>query len=88
MITVGELIIELQKLDPNKVVILQKDSEGNGYSPMAEVDDNALYAPDTTYSGEVSIEKLDEKAIRQGFTEEEIFCGDDVLSCVVLCPAN
>lgn len=32
-------------------VVLQKDSEGNGYSPLAAVDDGGVYIPESTYSG-------------------------------------
>ena len=34
-------------------VILQKDSEGNGYSPLAGTDCEAIYIPENTYSGDV-----------------------------------
>lgn len=51
--TVKELIEELQKLSPNAEVILQKDSEGNGYSPLFAVDGDAVYAADTTWAGVV-----------------------------------
>ena len=34
-------------------VVLQKDAEGNGYSPLAGVDPDAVYIPDSTWSGEV-----------------------------------
>jgi len=42
MMTVAELIKELQKYSGDFEVILQKDPEGNGYSPAAGVED-ALY---------------------------------------------
>lgn len=51
--TVSELIEELKKLPPDSQVILQRDSEGNGYSPLYAVDGNAIYRPETTWSGEV-----------------------------------
>lgn len=35
------------------IVIVQKDSEGNGYSPLAEVDADAVYKAATTWHGEV-----------------------------------
>lgn len=38
---------------PDVELILQKDSEGNGYSPMRGIDFDVVYVPDTTYSGEV-----------------------------------
>ena len=34
-------------------VILQKDSEGNGYSPLSGVDGDAVYIPETTWYGKV-----------------------------------
>jgi hypothetical protein len=50
---VSELIEELKALDPDMEVIVQKDSEGNGYSPLAGVDPGAIYVADSTWSGEV-----------------------------------
>jgi hypothetical protein len=50
--TVAELIEELMKLPQDSQVILQTDVEGNGYSPLSAVDGNAIYKPDTTWSGE------------------------------------
>lgn len=50
---VSELIEELKKLPPESQVILQKDAEGNGYSPLYCVDGNAIYEADTTWGGEV-----------------------------------
>jgi hypothetical protein len=50
---VRDLIIELSALDPDAQVILQKDAEGNGYSPLACADGAAVYVPETTWSGNV-----------------------------------
>lgn len=47
---------ELAKIlleNPDVEIILQKDSEGNGYSPMTGADFDVIYVADTTYSGEV-----------------------------------
>lgn len=49
---VKDLIKELEKLDPNSQLILQKDGEGNGYSPLCGLE-AAVYVPDSTYSGHV-----------------------------------
>lgn len=35
--TVRELIAQLQEEDPDRVVILQSDPEGNSFSPLREV---------------------------------------------------
>ena len=51
--TVEELIEELMGLDPEMEIIMQKDSEGNGYSPLAGADPDGIYVADSTWSGEV-----------------------------------
>lgn len=83
--TVAELILELQKLDQSRIVILQKDSEGNGYSPLAGVDDNAAYDEINGYSGDVGILQLTPELRKQGFTDEDMSSG---APCVVLYPTN
>lgn len=45
-----ELIEELQKLDPETEIILQKDAEGNGYSPLYATG-VGYYEPENTWSG-------------------------------------
>jgi len=49
---VKELIALLQKEDPEREVILQKDAGGNGHSPLSDLW-TATYVPDSTWSGEV-----------------------------------
>lgn len=50
---VKELIVQLEKTNPNFEVILSKDAEGNGYSPLSSVETNLTYLADNTWSGEV-----------------------------------
>ena len=50
---VSSLIGQLNTCDPNSEVILQKDGEGNGFSPLSRVSSNAIYIPDNAWSGEV-----------------------------------
>jgi hypothetical protein len=38
---------------PDVELILQKDAEGNGYSPLCGVDFDVVYIPDNTWSGAV-----------------------------------
>ena len=40
---IKELIEILSKMEPERDVILQRYPEGNGYSPIVEVDDEAVY---------------------------------------------
>ncbi len=50
---IKELKELLETLPDDMDVILQKDSEGNGYSPLAGGDNEAVYIPNITWSGEV-----------------------------------
>jgi hypothetical protein len=38
---------------PDVTLILQKDAEGNGYSPLSGIEMDVVYIPDSTYSGQV-----------------------------------
>lgn len=54
VVTAGELRARLEGVPDDTPVILQKDAEGNGYSPLSSVDPTGYaYEPDTTWSGEV-----------------------------------
>lgn len=48
---VKDLIKQLQECDPESEVICQKDGEGNGYSPLSGIDNEAIYIPENTWSG-------------------------------------
>jgi hypothetical protein len=50
--TARELADELMKLPGDTIVILEKDAEGNGYSPLSSVR-TSHYEPVNTYSGEL-----------------------------------
>ena len=52
MSTVGDLLDYFAAQPRDRKVILQKDGEGNGYSPLASADEG-LYVADTASSGEV-----------------------------------
>lgn len=49
---VSELMRRLSAFNPDHVVVMSKDSEGNGYSPLAHVDP-VHYTAETTWSGEI-----------------------------------
>lgn len=74
---VRELIAELQGMDPEWDVILQKDSEGNGYSPLSGVDGNSVYEAESTWSGNV----YSAEDVAEGY-------GEGCPKCCVLYPVN
>lgn len=50
--TVRELMTALASHPPDALVVMSRDSEGNWYSPLANVDP-VHYTAETTWSGEV-----------------------------------
>ncbi len=50
--TVRQLIEELKGFDPDAVVVLSCDAEGNGYSPLYAMGE-CRYRPDMPWHGEV-----------------------------------
>jgi intein/homing endonuclease len=83
--TVKELKKQLEAVDENRIVILQKDSEGNSFSPLDGIDDNSVYDADSSYSGEVYYEKLTDELKEQGHDEGSVGEGKPAL---VLWPIN
>lgn len=78
MRTVRELVELLLTLDQDAVVILSADSEGNGYSPLAQVEP-CEYIPDSTWNGDVVSPEDD---------PEDIYHYDQRVSAVGFWPTN
>lgn len=50
---VAELKKALESLPDDMEVIMQKDSEGNGFSPLSGADPDGIYVAESTWSGDV-----------------------------------
>ncbi len=75
MITVAELIEQLQNFRPTDFIVLQEDAEGNGFSPLADVDPGT-YIPETTWMGEAK--QYDTPYARgRGFDDEDFHNNPD-----------
>jgi hypothetical protein len=87
--TVGDLADYLATQPRDRKVILQKDAEGNGFSPLADASEE-MYSADSTWSGEVhpTREHLDELIRYGGGWSEEDAAPDDAERVVVLGPVN
>lgn len=78
--TVRDLINKLLKVDDlNRTVILQKDVEGNAYSPLCDWS-HGWYEPESTWSGELV--HCDD--VKNG----EVELSDRAVKAVVLVPVN
>jgi hypothetical protein len=83
-VRVKELIELLSKENPERIVIMSRDAEGNGYSPLSSLWAGA-YKADTTWCGEVGIESLTPELRQQGYGEGDICEGQPA---IILSPVN
>lgn len=83
---VKELKEAIANLPDDMEVILQKDSEGNGYSPLSGADADCIYVADSTWRGSVySMEFSAEDNCMEEEEWEELKAGPKAL---VLWPIN
>ena len=82
--TVRELIAELKTINPDRIVVMASDSEGNSYSPLAGMWTGA-YLAESGWRGEVGLEKLTEDLKKKGYTDEDVVGGEPAL---ILSPTN
>ena len=83
---VQQLIDRLNKVEnKDRLVVMSKDSEGNGFSPLYDFGEEA-YAAETTWYGYVGLEKLTEEDRKKGFSEEDVI--EDGVPALVLWPTN
>lgn len=91
MSTVGDLMDYLATQPRDRKVILQKDGEGNDYSPLSDAGEG-LYLAESTWSGEVYMTPEEYRALladpASGITEEDEPPDADVERVVVLGPVN
>ncbi len=71
---VSEMIEMLEALDSDALVVLSKDSEGNGFSPVTDVDPSH-YIPFNKWSGDV-------------IDTDDVDDHPDAVACVCLWPTN
>jgi hypothetical protein len=93
MSTAGDLLDYLAAQPRDRKVVLEKDAEGNGYSPLASAG-VSLYVADSTYSGEVypTPEEVAVWVAAGSWTEADeagrYEPGDDAERVIVLGPVN
>jgi len=80
---VKDLIQQLSTLNPEREIVIQLDSDGNGYSPCSDIW-VGLYQPITKQYGEASLEELTAEDREFGYMEEDIL--SEGTKAVFLCP--
>lgn len=83
---VVELIKLLSSMPADAEVIVQKDAEGNGYSPLEGADENCVYIAETTWYGEVYDITVTAEEMDMDETEWSKIVNRP--RCVVLFPTN
>ena len=74
----------LEKCNDSDEVVLSTDEEGNGFSPLSDVERGMTYSP---LYGTTAIQELTDDDIAQGFTEEDVSDEPDAVPCIILYPA-
>jgi len=85
--TLAELRAALDALNlpDDTIVILAKDAEGNGHSPLVEAE-HAMYLADTTWSGDRYLTEQQRQA--EADPDEYSEAPDDAVPAVFLWPVN
>lgn len=91
-VTVRALREALAELPDENLVVLAKDPEGNGFSPLAIISfdpkgDGIIYRAETTSSGEIEYEEDREEARKEGYDDDDLD-RDEYARCVVLAPIS
>jgi len=81
---VKDLIEALSKLDPELLVVLAQDEEGNGYDKLGDIDDNFVFNDDH----EARLHHLTPELEEHGWTESDVDNGPEFIRCVVLGPGS
>lgn len=79
-------LIKILQEDPERIVVLSKDGEGNGFSPLADVNTDHVYKAENTWSGVIGPAKLTKEMEERGYGEEDVLKGGK--KCFVLWPTN
>lgn len=82
---IKHLIAKLQKEDPERLVVLARDSEWNGFSPLGALDRGAYHA-ESRWNGSIGLDKLTAADRRAGYTDEDVDPGG--VPALVLSPKN
>ena len=78
---VSELIDLLETVDPDKIVVMSSDSEGNYYHELLDFDGDVVF---DSREGEIGYSQLTEELIKDGYGEEDLI--EDGVSAVCFWP--
>ncbi len=79
---VKELIDILKECDPNHIVLVSEDPEGNGYMAVSDISTDMVCTG--TYRFEIGYKRLTPELVAAGYSEEDIL--EDGKDCVIIWP--
>jgi len=77
----------LTNVPDDTLVVLSRDSEGNNYSPLDDFS-HQTYVPDSEWSGEIYLQELTEEFKDIGYTDEDMYHGNNGVKAIVMWPIN
>lgn len=85
--TVKEFIALLSECDPDDIIIMATDAEGNAYNYFdGNMNLHEYNYMEYNYGGEIKLRKLTPELVEQGFSEEDTDINQNGTPCVVLWP--
>lgn len=75
-------ILQASDLPDGAMIVLSRDSEGNGFQELRDVEES-IWSP---RDGETHIRKLTPELVKLGFDVDDIYAGDDAQDCFTLWP--
>lgn len=83
--TVKELRKLLDGIDGDRIVVVSRDEEGNGFNELHQVDAKSVFIRDDS---EIYMERneLTDELRRNGYSEEDTRTAEDGELCIVLWP--
>ena len=84
---IRDLIDILKGCDPEGLVVMSSDTEGNRYSPLDGYDTKMVYIAENESFGEVRFAKLTDELRKRGYSEGDcIQEGQKAVPCVIFYP--
>lgn len=85
--TVKEFIALLAECDPDDIIVMASDAEGNAYNYFdGSINTHDYNYINHKYDGEIKLRKLTPELVERGYSEEDTDINQNGTPCVVLWP--
>jgi hypothetical protein len=77
----------LELYNEEDIIVMSSDGEGNNFSPFSDME-KVIYVPINEYSGEIYNRELTKEMRENGWSDEDLYDGNDGINAIVLYPIN